>query len=285
MSIAPHTHSNFEALDLDRYDETYGDRPGALVRPVAFVEARMGSTELPGKALLPILGRPLLWHVVDRVRQAGQIAEVVVVTTDSPRDLPIRSYCRRQGIEVFAGNERDATDRLYRAALHYRANPIVRLEAEAAFVDPTLVDRLLGLYSDGAFDYAKIATGNGSIFLDGGRYPEGMGAHVIGLHALERTWAEATDPADRGAVTAYVERAVGRFRVGTLRAEQNLSHLRLTIENEGDLELARQVYGRLASSQGAFTLAELLAFLDSKPELLGIARRFSGAEAFQQLAA
>jgi spore coat polysaccharide biosynthesis protein SpsF len=286
MMISPQTPSSIEpALDLTTYDETFGNRPGALVRPVAFVEARMGSTELPGRALLPILGRPLLWHVIDRVRQASQIAEVVVLTTDSPRDMPIRSYCRRQGIEVFAGNERDATDRLYRAAIHYRANPIVRLEAEAAFVDPTLVDQLLSLYSDGEFDYAKIATGAGSIFLEGGRYPEGMGAQVIGLHALERTWSEATDANDRGAVTAFVERAVGRFRVGTLRAEQNLSHLRLTIENEGDLELARQVYGQLGSSRGAFTLEQTLAFLNSRPELLGLARRFSGAEAFQPLAA
>src|SRR4051812_6969381 len=286
MIITPQTSSQTASvLDLQGYDETFGDRPGALVRPVAFVEARMGSTELPGKALLPILGRPLLWHVIDRVRQAEQIAEVVVVTTDSPRDMPIRSYCRRQGIEVFAGSERDATDRLYRAAIHYRANPIVRLDAEAAFVDPALVDRLLDLYADGEFDYAKIATGTGSIFLEGGRYPEGMGAQAIGLHALERTWAEATDPADRGAVTAFVERAVGRFRVGTLRAEQNLSHLRLTIENEGDLDFARQVYGQLGSSQRAFTLAALLTFLDSKRELLGLARRFAGAEAFQQLAA
>src|SRR5438045_8915417 len=133
MSTASHLHSNLEARDLERYDERYGNRPGALVRPVAFVEARMGSTDLPGKALLPILGRPLLWHVVDRVRQAGKIAEVVVVTTDSPRDMPIRSYCRRQGIEVFAGSERDATDRLYRAAIHYRANRIVRLGPEPPF--------------------------------------------------------------------------------------------------------------------------------------------------------
>jgi spore coat polysaccharide biosynthesis protein SpsF len=283
MSIAPHTQSE-AALDLARYDETFGSRPVALVRPVAFVEARMGSTELPGKALLPILGRPLLWHVVERVRQASQIAEVVVVTTDSPRDMPIRSYCRRQGIECFTGSERDATDRLYRAAIHYRANPIVRLDAEAAFVDPTLVDRLLALYSDGEFDYARIATGAGSLFLEGGRYPEGMGAQVMGLHALERTWAEATDKADREAVTAYVERAVGRFRVGTLRAEQNLAHLRLTIENEGDLELARQVYASLGSTR-AFTLDQTLAFLDDRPELLGLTRRFAGAEAFQQLAA
>jgi spore coat polysaccharide biosynthesis protein SpsF len=284
MSIAPHTHSAEAALDLARYDETFGSRPGALVHTVAFVEARMGSTELPGKALLPILGRPLLWHVVERVRQASQIAQVVVVTTDSPRDTPIRSYCRRQGIECFTGSERDATDRLYRAAIHYRANPIVRLDAEAAFVDPTLVDRLLALYSDGEFDYARIATGAGSLFLEGGRYPEGMGAQVIGLHALERTWAEATDRADRENVTTYVERAVGRFRVGTLRAEQNLAHLRLTIENEGDLDLARQVYAGLGST-GAFTLDQTLAFLDSRPELLGLTRRFAGAEAFQQLAA
>src|SRR4051794_35047917 len=199
MSIAPHIQSE-AAFDLASYDETFGDRPGALVRPVAFVEARMGSTELPGKALLPILGRPLLWHVVDRIRRAEQIAEVVVLTTDAPRDMPIRSYCRRQGIEVFAGSERDATDRLYRAAIHHGANPIVRLEAEAAFVDPTLVDRLLSFYADGEFDFAKIATGAGSIFLEGGRFPDGMGAEVLGLHALERTWAEATDPGDRGAV-------------------------------------------------------------------------------------
>src|SRR4051812_14446431 len=169
MSIAPHTQSE-AALDLARYDEIFGSRPGAVVRPVAFVEARMGSTELPGKALLPILGRPLLWHVVQRVRAASRIADVVVVTTESPRDMPIRSYCRRQGIEVFAGNERDTTDRLYRAAIHYRANPIVRIEAEAAFVDPAIVDRLLSLYEDGEFDTARVATGAGSIFLEGGRF-------------------------------------------------------------------------------------------------------------------
>src|SRR5436190_7522280 len=110
MMITPQTSSSTASpLDLQSYDETFGDRPGALVRPVAFVEARMGSTELPGKALLPILGRPLLWHVLERVRQAAQIADVVVVTTDAPRDTPIRSYCRRQGIECFTGSERDAT--------------------------------------------------------------------------------------------------------------------------------------------------------------------------------
>jgi spore coat polysaccharide biosynthesis protein SpsF len=271
--------------ELERFDGTIDVRPGALVRPVAFVEARMGSTGLPGKALLPILGRPLLWHVVERVRAATKIADVVVVTTDSPRDMPIRSYCRRQGIEVFSGSERDATDRLYRAAIHYRANPIVRVEAEAAFVDPTIVDRLLALYEDGEFDTAKVATGAGTIFLEGGRFPEGMDVQVLGLHALERTWSEATDAADRAAVSTYVERALGRFRAGTLRAEQNLSHLRLTIANESDLEFARRVYAGLSSSGGVFTLDEMLAFLDGRPELLGLTRRFSGVEAFQQLAA
>jgi len=272
------------AAELDRH-ELLGDRPGTVVRTVAFVDARMGSTELPGKALLPIMGRPLLWHVVQRLSAAERVAQVVVLTTDSPRDLPIRSYCRRQGIEVFAGHERDATDRLYRAALHYRANPVVTVSAEAAFVDPTVVDRLLALYVEGEFDFAKVATGSGSLFLEGGRFPEGMEAQAVGLYALERVWAEATDAADRAAVTPYVERAVGRFRVGTLRAERNLAHLRLTIANEGDLELARQVYASLGGPARTFTLDETLAFLDGRPELLGLARHFAGAEAFQLLAA
>jgi spore coat polysaccharide biosynthesis protein SpsF (cytidylyltransferase family) len=82
-----------------------------------------------------------------------------------------------------------------------------------------------------------------------------------------------------------VERAVGRFRVGTLRAERNLAHLRLTIANEGDLELARQVYASLGGPARTFTLDETLAFLDGRPELLGLARHFAGAEAFQLLAA
>src|SRR3954470_15997826 len=103
MMITPQTSSQTASvLDLGSYDETFGDRPGALVRPVAFVEARMGSTELPGQGLLPILGRPLPWHVIHRGRPGERIAEFVVRTTDSPRDMPIRSYCRRQGIEVFA---------------------------------------------------------------------------------------------------------------------------------------------------------------------------------------
>lgn len=261
------------------------DRPGVVVRAVALIDARMGSTEAPGTALVPILGRPLLWYVVQRLRAATRLADVVVLTTDSARDTPIRSYCHRQGIAVFAGRERDATDRVYRAAIRYRANPVVLVDAAAAFVDPTLVDSLVDLYEDGGFDYAKIATGLGSTFLEGGRFPEGMEAEVLGLFALERSWAEVMQPADRQAVTAHVARADGRFRVGTLRPERSVAQLSLTIACSGELELARRIYAGLGGAERAFTLAEVLEFLDRRPELLGLTREYVNADVFHPVAA
>jgi spore coat polysaccharide biosynthesis protein SpsF len=277
--------STTEMRDLFDARNTLDVAAGQLVRPVALVDARMGTTAAPAKALLPILGRPLLWYVVQRLRTSALLRDVVVLTTDSGRDAPIRSYCRRQAIEVFAASEHDATDRAYRAALRYGANPVVLVRGEAAFVDPTVVDRLLLLLEEGQFDFATVATGAPGSFLEGARFPAGVEAQALSLHALERTWAEATEPSDRAEVTSYVARAPGRFAAGTLHAERAVPDLRLTIASEADLDLARRVYASLGGADRAFTLEEVLEFLDRKPELLGLARRHGAAEAYQLAAA
>lgn len=273
--------SEFRAARLPHFADQ--DRSPRAGRPVIAIEAAMGSSHLPGSALLPICGRPLLRHVVARMSNVSG-ASVVVVTTDSPRDLPIRQYCRRNGIEFFAGSSSDPLDRLYRAALRFGADPIIRVSAQAAFIDPLVISRLLELHADGGFDLARVATGEGTIFLEGGRYPRGFEAECVSLWALERAWSEATDPADREAAFSYLTRAVGRFRVGTLRAERNLSHLRLEVESETDLELARRIYAELDHGEGTFSLDDVLGFLNGNPELLGVNRSFVGAETGEELA-
>jgi spore coat polysaccharide biosynthesis protein SpsF len=255
--------------------------PG-LTRTAVVVEAEMGSARLPGKALLPICGRSLLGHVVARMREVGG-AEVAVVTTDSLRDAPVRVYCRRNGIEVFAGSERDPLDRLYRAAVRFGAETVVRVSASAAFLDPRIVEQLLRLHRESGSDVTRVAAGEGRISSEGGRYPSGFEAECVGFHALERAWSEATDLQDRRSVSGYLARAVGRFRVTMLRAERNLSHLRLTVEDENDLELARNVYTALAGGARAFSLDDVLEFLNDHPGLLGASSRFVEAESEESL--
>jgi len=85
-------------------------------RTVAIIQARMGSTRLPGKVLKPILGQPMLWHIVQRVRWVPDLVEVVVATSNGPGDEPIRRFCREHGIALFAGSENDVLDRFYQAA-------------------------------------------------------------------------------------------------------------------------------------------------------------------------
>lgn len=229
---------------------------------VALVQARMSSTRLPGKVLMDICGRPVLRRVVDRVRRAPGIAAVVVVTTTEPGDEAIRSYCREEGIPCFAGSEHDVLDRYHRAAVAYEADPVVRITADCPLVDPAVVGRLLDLYGSRSYDYVGVAAGAGAIHLDSGRFPDGLDAECFSFEALVRASHAATAPPDREHVTPYIWRNRGLFRVGTLFAEGDWGHLRVTLDTEADLELVRRIYGALADP----SLEQVLAYLDENPD-------------------
>jgi spore coat polysaccharide biosynthesis protein SpsF (cytidylyltransferase family) len=225
----------------------------------------------------------MLWHVVDRVRRARGIEDVAVATSSEPGDEPIRRLCRDEGIPVFAGSEHDVLDRFYRAASHFGADPLVRITADCPFVDPATVAKVIDLYHSAPHDHVGVAAGAGASLLGEGRYPDGLDAECVRFAALQRAWREATDGPAREHVTFYIWRNPGTFRCGVLRSDGDYGHLRLTVDQDADYQVASRIYGALYSETRPFTLADVLKFLADNPVIADSNRAHMASAAYRVL--
>ena len=250
------------------------------MRPVAIVQARLGSTRLPGKILMPLRGKPMLWHIVHRVRSTPSIAEVVVATTDEARDEPVVAFCQSAGIPCFAGSETDVLDRFYQTAKQHRADPVLRITGDCPLADPGVIERVLALFATGKFDHVGVATGAGALHETQGRFPDGLDAECFSFAALERAWKEATATSDREHVTPYIWREPGRFRVGTLRPDADYSQLRWTVDNADDFRFISRVYDALYSESRVFGMEDVLRFLAEHPDASNINQAAIGHEGY-----
>jgi len=238
------------------------------MRTVAIIQARMGSNRLPGKVLMPILGKPMLWHIVHRVHAVPSIDEVVVAVPDGPVDEVLRKFCATNEIASFAGSEMDVLDRYYQAARVYHADPVLRITADCPLVDPELIEELIQLYRSDSYDYAAVAAGADAHNLNEGCFPDGMDAECFSLASLERAWKEAQDPRDREHATRFIWRRKGLFRCTKLLAEQKYPPLRLTVDHPQDLEVASRIYEKLFCEDNIFHLADVVDLLKREPEII-----------------
>jgi len=238
------------------------------MKTVAIIQARMGSNRLPGKVLMPIMGKPMLWHIVRRVRAAPSIDEVVVAIPDGPADQLLRQFCATNDIASFSGSEVDVLDRFYQAAQLHGADPVLRITADCPLVDPELIEKLIGMYRSGHYDYAAVSAGADAHRAEGGCFPDGMDAECFNFASLAKAWKEAQDPRDREHVTRFIWRQKGIFRCTKLRADREYPPLRLTVDYPQDLVVASRIYERLFSNGNIFHLADVVDLLQREPETI-----------------
>jgi glutamate-1-semialdehyde 2,1-aminomutase/spore coat polysaccharide biosynthesis protein SpsF len=237
---------------------------GQKPKVVAIIQARMSATRFPGKVLADIAGRPMLWHVVNRVRRAHAVDQVVVATSSEPADDAIADFCGRNAIECFRGSETDVLDRFYQAAKWCKAHTVVRITADCPLIDPQVVDKVVSTYLETGYDYVTNTLRY--------TYPDGLDTEVFSFAVLEAAWREANLPADREHVTPYIQRS-GRFRLYNVESETDVSarNLRWTVDEPVDLEFVRMIYDRLWSGQQKpFGLSDILQLLDKEPHLMKI---------------
>ena len=234
-------------------------------RVVAIIQARMGSSRLPGKVLLDIAGRPMLMRVVERARRAVLIAEAVVATSDEASDEPIVEACRQADVLCLRGHPLDVLDRVHAASEATQADVIVRLTADCPLLDPGVVDLTVRAFLD-ANPPVDLALNR----LPWDRtYPIGLDTEVFSREALQRTWREAREPHQREHVVPYMYEIPGRFRVVHVRAEADFGDYRWTVDTPEDLQLVRAVYAAFAGRED-FGWREVLALLRVKPELTAV---------------
>jgi spore coat polysaccharide biosynthesis protein SpsF len=219
---------------------------------VAILQARMSSTRLPGKAMRPLLGEPMVGRQIERLLRCREIDRLVVATSDDASDDPLAAYCETTGAAMFRGALADVLDRFYRAAVAQGpADHVVRLTADCPLADPAVIDDCIRLHVQSGADYTSNTQDRS--------YPDGLDVEVMTFAALEAMHAEAADPYEREHVTPFLYRHPERFRIAQLTQADKLDGLAWTVDVADDLAFVEKVYEALYPARPDFGQADVLA--------------------------
>lgn len=228
------------------------------------VQARMGSSRLPGKVLLPLAGRPLLVRMVERVQRARLAGTVAVATTTDAADDAVAACCAAHGIPCFRGDALDLLDRHYQAARHYGADIVLKIPSDCPLIDPAVIDQVLGVYLENPDQYDFVSN------LHPATFPDGNDVEVMRFEALETAWREARRPLEREHTTPYFWENPDQFRLANVvwatNRDFSMSH-RWTIDYPEDYEFINAVYEALHPANPAFGLDDILRLLEQRPDI------------------
>lgn len=233
------------------------------MKTVAIVQARAGSTRLPGKVLMDLAGRTVLERVVERARRFNLVDDVIVAAPDQRMDDVIAAECRRISVECFRGSESDVLDRFAGAARTTDASICVRLTADCPLLDPGISDNIISVFqeADGAADYASNKIPQS--------FPRGLDTEVFSREALDRAAREARQPYERTHVTPYIYRHPEIFSLISVTSDVDRADWRWTIDTAEDLDFVREIYRRL-EGRDDFSWHDVVAILDDDPSLMWI---------------
>lgn len=237
---------------------------------VAIIQARVGSTRLPGKVLMPILGEPMLARMIERIKRTKMLDAIIVATTDTYEDDATAELVKKCGVQVFRGDENDVLDRFYKAGKEAGADTVVRLTGDCVLHDPQVIDEVIGRFVEKKVDY----TGTPK------NYPEGLDTEVFTFSALERAWKEAKLPSEREHVTPYIKNHPELFRIDE-KWENDIgdySRMHWSVDTQADFDFVTKIFEQLYPMNPSFTKDDILALLVEHPEYLQINKGGTGYE-------
>ncbi len=244
------------------------------MKTLVIIQARTGSTRLPGKVLLPLAGRPLLERMVERVRSASLPDEVVVATTWERSDDVVRELCREIGVPCFSGNPTDLLDRHYRAAIGFGADAAVKIPSDCPVIDPDVIDRVIGRYLEASERFDFVSN------LHPATWPDGQDVEVISMETLETAWREADRPMEREHTTPFIWERPERFRIGNVEWETGLNYSmthRWTIDYPEDHAFLSALYDALHTENGRpFGIDAILGYLEEHPSVAAVNAKYAG---------
>ena len=231
---------------------------------VAIIQARMGSNRLPGKVLMDINGKPMLWQVIERVKNAKNINFIVVATTNNHEDNKIIRLANELNVKVFTGSEDDVLDRYYLTAKKFKIDTIVRITADCPLIDPKIIDKMINKYLNNKnLDYMGMGKPN--------LCPDGLDTELFSFKALKKAWMEAKLTSEREHVTPYIKKNKQKFNIGyAFKPKNDYSNFRWTVDEEKDLKFVTEVYKNLHNPKKLFYTKDILNLLKRKPNLLKI---------------
>jgi spore coat polysaccharide biosynthesis protein SpsF (cytidylyltransferase family) len=231
-----------------------------MLKNLAIIQARMSSTRLPGKVLLPLSDKPVLEHVIQRVRNCMLVDKVVVATTVHDSDDIIEDWCKKNNFEYYRGSLEDVLDRFYKVASQFKAENILRITADCPVIDSGIIDEVIEKYHEGNFDFYGLS----------GEFPDGLDCTMFSFKALETAWKNSKLQSEREHVGPYMVNHPELFAIGGYEKFKNLAHLRLTLDDPRDYQLLSTIFKKLYDIDNFFNHEMIINLLNESPELLKI---------------
>lgn len=221
----------------------------------------MSSERLPGKVLLPLAGRPVIEHVVERSRRISGVREVVVATSTEASDDQIEEWARSSSVEVFRGSLTDVLFRYAACSNLYGADAVIRITADCPVLDPLLSTKVVERFYKAGLDYATLESG----------YPDGLDTQVFSIAAINQAHSRANKPDEREHIGLYIERNPMDFQTGQVSAQNKIANLRLTLDYDADYCFLNKIFGELFDSDPFFGLKDIEALLLQNDDLMTVA--------------
>jgi len=227
------------------------------------IQARMNSQRLPGKILLPILNKPILWHIFHRLTFSKKLDEICISTSKNPSDDPIVDFAKENNIKIFRGSEENLILRHLGAAELFSADVIVRITADDPLVDPKIIDDLISLYEQNP-DIDFICNNKEHTF------PVGLDIEIIPIKTLKKFASISGDPIfHEFFISNYIFEHPNNFKSIGLKLDKPLLE-RWTLDFPEDYEFIKQIYSHLYEKNRNFSMKDILMLLNKKPELRSI---------------
>ena len=226
------------------------------------IQARMGSTRLPGKVLEKVDGIPLLKYQYDRVLKSKRVDKIIIATSSEKQDDEIEKFCLSLGISCYRGSEKDVLGRYYECALENHIKTVVRLTGDCPLIDPVVIDETIEIFQEESSDYAcNTAPPETSCF------PDGSDVEVFSFEALSKAHLECKKPHDREHVTFYLWKQDNGFKTSQLTMKDNFSKYRFTLDYPEDLKVLDFLIKTLRKKGMFGHVKEVVSLLDSNPDI------------------
>jgi len=240
---------------------------------VTVIQARTGSSRLPGKVMLPLASKPLILRMYERVSYSRYAGKIIIAITEDEIDNQLLKLCKQNNLNLFRGNSLDLLDRHYKAAKENNAEVVIKIPSDCPLIDPEIIDKVILYYINNKEKYDFVSN------LHPASYPDGNDVEVMSFKSLENAWINAKKDFEREHTTPYIWENPNKFRIGNVVWETGLDYSmthRFTIDYKEDYEFIKRIYDELYEENYKFSLNNILELLEKKPEIKKINQMYVG---------
>lgn len=223
------------------------------------IQARVGSKRFPKKILKSIYGKTLIEHEILRIKKSKLVKKIILATTDRQEDDILEKIANKLSVIFFRGSVENVLERYYQAAKKFKIETIVRITGDCPLIDAKVIDCVISFYRKQSADYVSN--------VDPPTFPDGMDVEVFSFTALKKAHKSAKLPSDREHVTSYIRNHKDIFSVLNLKARDNFSNLRLTLDYPSDLVTIRNIYKKLYKKDPYFSNDDVISLFLKSPQL------------------